>query len=180
MLEKHPDFKSVNCPEPSESPQDSIPQKHIPVHQLMQPKIYNKQVINNSFSKSQEKNDLLPYTQIAPIQFNIPIATFNPSVWNTTPQSIFVAPSNTSRSTLLMNNDNYVPSRTSLSLSNRFKNLCDTNVKSNSSPTRTFNRNYGRLSNKHFYKNKRQFFHNSDLRTLLTSKRRNFADGLYY
>lgn len=195
VLENQPHFFNDNCPEPTESPQDhqnvkSTSKQEQPSCKIIPTNVYNKQIINNSFPKLDSKQ-FTPYNQLTPVQFNIPVTPFYSGIADVTAHPIFVTPANINQSYPVINNFSYVPTETSIPLSNRFKSLSDEHAKSNILQTKAFysksNTNgytrkntYG-FSKKYFHRNKNNLAHNNDLRMLLTSKRRSFTKkGMYY
>ncbi|CAH0723777.1 unnamed protein product, partial [Brenthis ino] len=189
VLENQPHFFNDNCPEPSESPQDnqivqSTSKQEQPSSKIIPSNVYNEQIINNRFPKL-NSIQFTPYNQLTPVQFNIPVTPFYSGIGNVTAQPIIVNPANVNQSHPVINNFGYVPTKTSIPLSNRFKSLSEEHTQSNILQTKAFysksNTNgYTRktrhgFSKKYFHRNKNNPAHNNDLRMLLTSKRRSFT-----
>ncbi|XP_041968072.1 uncharacterized protein LOC121725274 [Aricia agestis] len=116
-------FSVEDCPEPEGSPEYYFPNTMNPNNNRMRnerlrPKVYNKQVINNRFTRTSG------YSPMNTIPMGIPVAAalYNPLMWNVPPQQVFLGPYSTSPNV----NSQLPVSETSVPLSRRFSSYNDT------------------------------------------------------
>lgn len=116
-----------NCPEPKLPPKDHCPHSNCNEnvhHDIMSPKVYNKQIINNQFTKS----PMVPFVSTQCKSCNIPVQTvaiptpppFNPNIWAIPAPQFFIAPSVTPMEVSMNDNRKNAQFSTSVSLSRHF------------------------------------------------------------